>query len=327
MSAPFGARLKVLFPTSRSSTMNVYILIAFLAGCGLPLQAAANARLGKAVASPFAAATLQLLIATVLLLLVAAAAGQLGALAALDRVAWWQPLAGLASAAYVVAGIVLFPRLGAVVTVGLFIAGQACASLLLDGASLLGIPARPFGPQAWLGAAGVALGIALIVRGQAGAGPAAGTAARAGWMALAAVCGALLPLQGAINALFVRALGAPLAVALTSFAVAAAGMGIIFLAVRALGVAGRPSAAGLPAMPWWGWLGGPVGACYVTSVFTAMPRIGAAATVGFTIAGQQLVSIVIDRYGLLGLPGGGVSRTRIAGAMVLLAGVVSIKLV
>jgi len=165
----------------------------------------------------------------------------------------------------------------------------------------------------------------LVVRGQAG--HAAGREARAAWLLLAALAGALLPVQGAVNASFVRVLGAPLAVALTSFVVAALGMLLVFLVARGAGLAEPPRAAGLSSMPWWGWLGGLVGACYVTSVFTAMPRIGAAATVGFTIAGQQLVSILVDRFGLLGLPGGAVSRTRLVGALVLLAGVVSIKLV
>jgi transporter family-2 protein len=66
--------------------------------------------------------------------------------------------------------------------------------------------------------------------------------------------------------------------------------------------------------------------CYVTTVFLALPVIGAAATVGFTIAGQQAVSMLIDRFGLFGLPKCAVSGIRLAGALVLLAGVVSIKL-
>lgn len=302
----------------------MYILIAFLAGCGLPLQAAANARLGRAVGNPFAAATIQLVIAAALLLLAAIAAGQLAALQGVVHATWWQLLAGLASAAYVVAGIVLFPRLGAVATVGLFIAGQACASLVLDGFGLFGIPERPPGLPTWLGAAAVVLGIALIVG--AGGGAQVRTPGRAGWMALAAACGALLPVQGALNVSFVGVVGAPLAVALTSFVVAALGMGAVCLGMHGVGARGRPHAQGLGKMPWWGWSGGLVGACYVTGVFTAMPRIGAAATIGFTIAGQQLVSLLIDRYGLLGLPGGPVPRARLAGAIALLGGVLSIKL-
>lgn len=65
---------------------------------------------------------------------------------------------------------------------------------------------------------------------------------------------------------------------------------------------------------------------HAETVFMAMPVIGAAATVGFTIAGQQIVSMLIDRFGWLGLPRNAVSRARLAGTMVLLAGVVSIKL-
>lgn len=300
------------------------ILIAFLAGCGLPLQAAANARLGRAVGNPFAAATLQLLIAAALLLLAAGVTGQLAALAHLAGASPWQLLAGLASAIYVVAGIVLFPRLGAVTTVGLLIAGQAGASLALDGLGLFGIPLRPPGLSTWLGAAAVALGIALIVGARSRAQ--AGAPARAAPMALAAACGALLPVQGALNVSFVAVLNAPLAVALTSFVVAGVGMGAVYLGTRALGLGGPPRAAGLAQLPWWGWSGGLVGACYITAVFTAMPRIGAAATIGFTIAGQQLVSLLIDRYGLLGLPGGPVPRARLAGAILLLGGVLSIKL-
>ena len=303
-----------------------YILLAFLAGCGLPLQAAANARLGKALASPFSAAGLQLGIAAVLLFVLALATGEIRAMDRLARAEWWQLSAGLASAAYVVAGIVLFPRLGAVATVGLFIAGQALASLMLDGFGLFGIARRVPGPLAWLGTACVAIGIVLIVRGQRRAAEAGSPATKAAWIALGAFCGALLPVQGALNAALARAAGAPLAVSFTSFMVAAAGMAIVLLAVIGLGIGGRPRLAGLDAMPWWGWLGGPVGAAYVTTVFMAMPVIGAAATVGFTIAGQQIVSMLIDRFGWLGLPRNAVSRVRLAGTMVLLAGVVSIKL-
>jgi transporter family-2 protein len=50
----------------------------------------------------------------------------------------------LASALYIVSGIVLFPRLGAVVTVGLFIAGQMLASVLLDSFAMLGVARQPF---------------------------------------------------------------------------------------------------------------------------------------------------------------------------------------
>jgi transporter family-2 protein len=85
------------------------------------------------------------------------------------------------------------------------------------------------------------------------------------------------------------------------------------------------SLSNLQRMPWWGWLGGFAGVIYVTTVFMAMPVIGAAAVVGFTVAGQQIASVLVDRYGLLRLPRRQISALRLAGVVVLLAGVVVIK--
>lgn len=297
-----------------------YILFALLAGAGLPVQGAANARLSKTLASPFAATTLQLAIGAALLFLAAAGSGNLSTLGKLDAVAWWQLCAGVASAAYVVAGIILFPRIGAVVTVGLFIAGQVAASLMLDAFGWFGVAQRIFAPLTWLGAALATAGIVFIVRGQ----KRSSGAVHPGWIALGMVSGGLLPIQGAINASLVRQIAAPLAVALTSFAVATLAMALA--TVLTMRGSARPQFGALRSMPWWGWLGGLVGACYVTTVFTAMPVIGAAATVGFTIAGQQLVSVLIDRFGLLGMPRNAVSLARLCGVAALLGGVVCIKL-
>jgi len=45
-----------------------------------------------------------------------------------------------------------------------------------------------------------------------------------------------------------------------------------------------------------------------------------------TVAGQQLASVAVDRYGLLRLPRRTISRARLAGVALLLAGVVLITL-
>jgi transporter family-2 protein len=79
-------------------------------------------------------------------------------------------------------------------------------------------------------------------------------------------------------------------------------------------------------MPWWGWLGAFCGATYVTTVFTAIPVIGTAAAVGLTVAGQQIASLFVDRYGWFRLPKREISRLRYAGVALLLAGVGLIQL-
>jgi transporter family-2 protein len=63
------------------------------------------------------------------------------------------------------------------------------------------------------------------------------------------------------------------------------------------------------------------------TVFAAIPAIGAAAAVGLTVAGQQVVSVFVDRFGWFRLPKRAVSGLRLGGVALLLAGVAVIKLV
>jgi bacterial/archaeal transporter family-2 protein len=63
----------------------------------------------------------------------------------------------------------------------------------------------------------------------------------------------------------------------------------------------------------------------VTSVFLLIPEIGTAATIGLTVASQQLASLFIDRYGLLRLSRRPLSTVRLAGVATLLVGVALIQ--
>lgn len=302
----------------------LFIPAALLAGALLPLQAGANAQLSKAVGSPFGATAIQLSVGAAALALVALLTGSLIALAELPEVPWWHAAGGTASAFYVVSTILLFPRLGAVVSVGLSIAGQMLASLALDASGALGVPRAGLGPATLGGAALVLLGAGAIVLGQEGA--ASGLNLRKlGWIALALAAGAVLPVQGAVNALLRADLGAPSAVGAVSFLVATLAMAAVAAAAVPVLRAPVPRLDGVRAMPWWGWLGGFAGAAYVTTVFTAIPIIGAAAAVGLTVAGQQVASVLVDRHGWFRLPRRPVSGLRLAGVAALLAGVAAIK--
>lgn len=55
-------------------------------------------------------------------------------------------------------------------------------------------------------------------------------------------------------------------------------------------------------------------------------RVGAAATMGLVVAGQLLGGILVDRLGFLGLAVREISVGRMAGAMLLLAGAVLIRI-
>jgi transporter family-2 protein len=302
----------------------VFVPISLLAGGLLAVQAGANTQLSKATGSPFAATTIQVFIAGALLLLVAAATGTIAAVGDLANVPWWHAIGGIATAIYVASTILLFPRLGAVVTVGLFIAGQMLASLSLDAFGVLGVPHQPPGAMTIIGTLAVFAGAAGIVFGQKGAMNEL-SLSKLGWILLALLAGAVLPVQGAINGLLRSDIEAPFAVGTVSFEVATLAMGVVLLITIVLTDAPKPQLTGLAKMPWWGWLGAICGATYVTTVFTAMPVIGTAAAVGLTVAGQQIASPFVDRHGWFRLPKREISRLRFGGVALLLIGVALIQ--
>jgi transporter family-2 protein len=133
-------------------------------------------------------------------------------------------------------------------------------------------------------------------------------------VALAVFIGMLLPLQALINAALGRATFGPLFAALASFGVGTAVLALWWLATRP-----NFDAAALAKVPWWGWLGGAIGAVYVVGATLLVPRLGAAALICLVVFGQLLGSVLLDHYGVLHArqpidPG------RIAGIALVIAG-------
>ena len=135
-------------------------------------------------------------------------------------------------------------------------------------------------------------------------------------MTLAVAAGAMLPLQAAINARLARLVGSPLWAAGIS--------GLVLTAALALvaGVALRagPRTEGLGGAPWWVWTGGLCGAVVLSATTATAPRLGTAGMIALVMAGQVLCSLLLDHFGVLGLPVLPVSARRLAAAALLLAG-------
>jgi len=319
----------------------VLLAAAMGAGCLLSVQASVNQQLNKAVGTPYGASTVQLTAAAAALAILAVATGAIGAVAAVPRVEpAWLLLGGVASPLYITAGIVLFPRLGALTAVGLFVTGQVFASLVLDTFGLLAVPTQPLSVGIILGAAAVLVGITVVVRGQQPArrppGPgtsvrtSTGTApmivpAQSGWIVLGLLAGAVLPVQGAVNAGLQDQIDAPLAVGTISFSVATATIAVVLAVLLVLRRTPVPRLRPLASMPWWGWLGGLCAAAYVTATFLLIPTIGAAVTIALTVTGQQAASALIDQFGWLGMPRRALTMARLIGLVLLIAGSVLVQ--
>jgi bacterial/archaeal transporter family-2 protein len=312
----------------------LFLAAALVIGGLLAVQASANLQLNAAVGTPYGASTLQLGLAAGLLAVVGLAMGSLSALRLTNDVPAWHLLGGLASPPYITSGILLFPRLGALAAVGLFVTGQVLASVGLDSFGLLGVPRQSLTTGVVFGAAAVILGIRTIIRGQRlqGTGTAGatvtrrGAAGQAGWIVLGILAGAVLPVQGAVNAQLRADLQHPVTVALISFTVATLTIGLLLVLLLLLRRTPSPKLEPLGRMPWWGWVGGVCAAVYVTATFMLIPTIGAAKTIALTVAGQQLASAVIDSRGLFRLPVRALTRPRLAGLALLSVGAALVQL-
>jgi bacterial/archaeal transporter family-2 protein len=138
------------------------------------------------------------------------------------------------------------------------------------------------------------------------------------YYALAIIAGIMLSTQAGINAQLRSVVGDPVLAALLSFIV-----GTCFLLIYVLifnkhesGLLGT-----LKEMSVYKWTGGLIGALYVTGVIIVAPRIGATNTAGLIVAGQVLFALFLDHYGLLGFVQHSVNYMRLAGALLLIAGV------
>lgn len=132
----------------------------------------------------------------------------------------------------------------------------------------------------------------------------------------AVVIGTLMPVQAAINAEFTRFLKHPYLAAIISLLTGALIMSLILV------VQGFPTqeikrlTEASPRL----FLGGILGAIFVSSSMFFIPRMGATAMIASFITGQLLMSVMMDHFGLFGLPAQPVSITRILGVLLLFTG-------
>ena len=135
-------------------------------------------------------------------------------------------------------------------------------------------------------------------------------------MVVAVLIGAVLPLQGLINARLGTHIGGPIVAAFVSFLVGTAMLGAYLLATRT-----PILLQGSMKLPAWVWAGGVFGAIYVACFTLLIPRIGAAGMICLAVLGQVTASLLLDQFGILQAPKP-VDTVRIVGALLVLAGVV-----
>ena len=132
--------------------------------------------------------------------------------------------------------------------------------------------------------------------------------------------GAATALQAPTNAKMMGAVGSPVNAAFVSFAVGTAALGILAVVLQV-----RPDIAASRALPWYAWVGGLYGAIFVVAAAWGVPRLGVATTIILMVAGQLLLSVVLDHFGVMGMPKQPISLGRVAGIGLVIAGVLMVR--
>jgi len=141
------------------------------------------------------------------------------------------------------------------------------------------------------------------------------------YLLLALVAGAMMPTQAAINNKLAGYVASPISAAFISFLVGTVGLFVYMVAT------GTPlnSLVNIKDAPPIAWIGGLLGAFFVASTVILAPRIGVAMTFSLIVAGQMLITLVLDHFGFLGLPVKEISLARVGGVVLIIAGVAMIR--
>ena len=140
-------------------------VLGLIAGLSFVMQQIVNTNLKSGLASPLWAAFVSYAGGTLLvaLLLLATQAG-VPSKQAIAGTSWPSWLGGAFGVIYVLASIVLIPRVGAATSIALIVAGQMLTSVMFDHFGAMGLTKHPIGSIRVIGAVMLLAGVVLVRR-------------------------------------------------------------------------------------------------------------------------------------------------------------------
>ena len=308
----------------------MYVLMGIIAGALLSMQTAANARLRSFMKSPYVSALISCLVSrvlAVLLLAVQSAGGQLPG-ADFSGTSCWMFLGGFFGIFVLTGCIILFPVLGAVQTTVLPLFGQILLGALADHFGWFGSAGKPFSLRFLAGIGVLAAGIVCVVilpernSGKSNT-PVLGNSQKRVCQAVAVLIGMASAAQAAVNGRLGQVLGSPLYAAVISISTVA----ILALLINLKQGTLKGAAAlfrGKAAL--WALPGGIFGVMFILLNASLAPVIGTGSLMIFSVAGQLLFSLLIERFGWFYSQRKAIRPVQILGLFFIMAGVVLVEI-
>ena len=130
------------------------------------------------------------------------------------------------------------------------------------------------------------------------------------------LAGAALTTQSAVNSQLRGGLHSVMWAVLASYLVGTLAAARVLVSTQAA----LPTLADASGIRWYRWTGGALGMVYIAAITFSLQRVGAASLFALVVTGQLLTALLFDQLGLLGLVRSPLTLSRLAGALLLIAG-------
>ncbi len=133
---------------------------------------------------------------------------------------------------------------------------------------------------------------------------------------LPALAGLAIATQAGVNSQLKVAVNNPWIAAFISFTIGTLFLGLIIITTKQP----LPSFAQLKGIELYKLTGGLLGAFFVTVIIVTTQRIGSANVFALVIAGQLLMALLYDHFGMFGFPKSDMNWVKLLGVVMLIAG-------
>lgn len=280
--------------------MYALILLGIIGGAFVPMQTSVNSKLTQFTRSVFITSFYSFLVGTLILFLVNILINPGHFTAEFYQsqnysYTWF--FGGILGVIFLTGNIILLPKIGAALTVIITVTGQMVISFLIDTFGWFDATPKDVHAMHVIGILLLIFGVIFMNSKRSVNVPNQHSRL---WLILGLFTGMMPPMQTAINGALGEETGSFMYAAMISFLVGTTTLLLLSLIIeRRLSL--KFHTEGIKLKPWH-FLGGLLGAAYVAFNALLMPELGATLTMMAAIMGQILMGLLVDQFGLFGLP-------------------------
>lgn len=302
------------------------LAIGIAGGMVIPFQTSINSKLGVYTKSPIYSSAVSFGVGTIFLvilnLLLNPSMLTIRFLSQQSFNFYWVT-GGALGVIFLTGNLLLLPRLGASLTVVITLTGQMIMGVIIDAFGWFGAPVQPFTLLKALGILLLIIGIILMNYVKDKSQKKAGFSFYM-WLGSGFIFGFGPPLQTTINSELGQQIHSTMMASLISFAV-----GFIILLLmkvitnKSFQMDTNHTTYG-KLKPFY-FIGGALGVIFITVNIYLMPHLGAALTTIAGMLGQMIMALIIDQFGLLGIPKNKITTRKALGIMIIIAGIICLR--